>query len=719
MALSRDEFFRTADEHLRRDEVEKAIALYRAWLGEHPDDGNTWRVVGDLCVRLGQTADAARCYHRVADSERVRSPRRAIALYKLILKLDPRDGKALEEAANMLEQEGRIAEARAFFEALEQGLKNEGRLAEAEAIEARISAMKSQPEIRASTPDRTAPLSASMSLGEALVKEGLVSAGTPATLRQGADAALRAVIEEQGLVKEDELLPFLSRFYGTPSVDLKRIEVDRDVLALVSPETAGLWGVLPLSVRGNTLTVAVSDPSNVFLLDDLRFVTGHDIEPRVASIGALKARIQEHYGEPAPPARDASRPPARDPDIEERVAGNGPRATEYVTEPFVRLFAEAERTAASELYLEPGASAHRVRARVDGELRDVLALSEEEGKSLIRRLDRLAPGLGGNLRTPWESGPFSVGQGTSKYRLAVVPTSEGTLICVKRLEQGELPHQRSHLPASSASAPLKVVMQSDGGLSLFTGPHGAGKTRGLSAALAFVADFRAAFSAARPVDFELREVDQLSPRSWRVEEPDVLLSRILSPGFDILAFEDAGTWEVAGAVLRAAISVPVLATLESDDAVNAIQDLLQVRGPDPRDRIHPEDVAEVLECVVAGRLVRRVCEQCKAPYRDSLEDVVELGFSREEAEGLELLRGTGCPSCEQTGYRGRVGILEVLEVDDALRDGIARGVSSAELRVLAGRAGMVPLQETAMQALRDNVTTPDEIRRLGLRRRST
>ena len=544
----------------------------------------------------------------------------------------------------------------------------------------------------------------------------------------GLDGALVAL----GFVTQDDVAAALSRQFRVPSVDLARFEVDRRVLALIPPATARKYQMVPLSCCGATLTVAMSDPTNVSALDDVAFMTGCHVEAVVACETAVAAALRQYDAQPAPrpaapagqaaPGGDPSgRAAAPDSDIEILQDADDPAGANAAREgdeaPVVRLvnrlLAAAIQQGASDVHVEPYDKDLRIRFRIDGQLRSAMQPPPYLREAVTARLKVMARLDIAERRLPQDGRirlRFRAGAGGAReldLRVSCLPTLFGERIVLRLLDRERLTLDLTRLGFEAQSLRrFEAGIRSPWGMVLVTGPTGSGKTSTLYSSIARLnAPAVNIMTAEDPVEFNLPGVNQVqireqigltfaaALRSFLRQDPNVIL---------VGEIRDAETAEVA--VKAALTGHLLLSTLHTNDAPSTVARLLNMG-------IESFLVAGSLNLVCAQRLVRAVCPHCAEPAPMPPEALVGIGFSERAAADTVPRAGRGCGACNETGYKGRVGLFEVMALGPALRSMILAGAASHELGRQALEEGMLTLRQSGLQKVAAGVTTVDEVLR--------
>lgn len=589
----------------------------------------------------------------------------------------------------------------------------------------------------------------SAKLGEILVREKLL---TPQQLREAIDyqrqhgGRLGYNLVKLGFVSDDMITAVLSRQYGVPSVNLELFEIDPDVIRLIPREVAEKYCVLPLSRVGATLTLAMADPTNVFAMDDVKFMTGLNIEPVVVSEASLQEAIEKYYNT----SREIELADRIEPSISSNGrsngAGNGDSylldqltldiaeetgdGLEIIQEddeidmsdparmseeaPVVRLvnavLADALRRGASDIHVEPYEKEFRVRFRVDGVLYDVLHPPMKLRDAVISRLKIMAKLDISEKRLP-QDGRIKIkikADGRSReldFRVSTLPTLFGEKVVLRLLDKERLMLDMTKLGFEPESlVKFQHAISKPYGMVLVTGPTGSGKTNTLYSAIqALNKPETNIMTAEDPVEFNLPGINQVQIKEQIGLNFAAALRAFLRQDPNIILVGEIRDFETAEIAIKAALTGHlVLSTLHTNDAPSTISRLMNMG-------IEPFLVATSVNLIQAQRLVRRICEDCRAEHPMPPEALIEIGFSPEEARQIKTYKGRGCRTCNGTGYRGRIGLYEVMEMTDELRELILVGASALELRRKAIEDGMITLRESGLHKIRNGITTVEEV----------
>ena len=501
----------------------------------------------------------------------------------------------------------------------------------------------------------------------------------------------------------------LSARHGVPSIDLARFDIEPDVIRLIPPEAARRYQVVPIHRAGSNLTVAMSDPRNVAALGDLAFLTGCRLAPVVASAPAIEAAVARYYRAPAPP---------REPAGEMATEGEADIASpEAIREepPVVRLvhglIESAIDRGASDIHVEPYDGELRVRFRIDGVLHPVMAPELSLRDAITSRLKVMAKLDIAERRLP-QDGRIRLRHGgaaprTIDLRVSSLPTLFGETIVLRILDRTRLERDMTQLGFDELSLRrFEASIRKPWGMVLATGPTGSGKTSTLYSAIARLNTPEVNIMTAEdPVEFNLNGVNQVPVRESIGLTFAAALRAFLRQDPNVILVGEIRDVETAAIAVKAALTGHlVLSTLHTNDAPGAVHRLVDMG-------VEPFLVAASVHLICAQRLVRRICGDCAGPAPVSRSALADLGFGADRAASVVPRAGKGCDACGGTGYRGRIGLYEVMELTDPLRELILDGVPVRALREAAVAGGMVTLRESGLQKIASGVTTIDEVRR--------
>ena len=592
----------------------------------------------------------------------------------------------------------------------------------------------------------------SAKLGEILVRENLIS---PQHLREALDyqrehgGRLGFNLVKLGLVSDDMITAVLSRQYGIPSVNLELFQIDEQVLHLIPQEVAQKYSVLPLSRVGASLTLAMVDPTNVFAMDDVKFMTGLNVEPVVVAEASIQQAISKYYGTSKEIELSAM---GADEVVFEGAVGKGSNGgithadlvsldtidfdqdrtedVEVVEDneeidlttlskisedgPVVRLvnvlLVDALRRGASDIHVEPYEKELRIRFRIDGVLYDVMRPPLKMRDALISRVKIMAKLDISEKRLP-QDGRIKIKVKVDSrsreldFRVSTLPTLFGEKVVLRLLDKENLMLDMTKLGFEPESlVKFQRNISRPYGMVLVTGPTGSGKTNTLYSALQSLNTVQTNIMTAEdPVEFNLMGINQVQMKEQIGLNFAAALRAFLRQDPNIILVGEIRDFETAEIAIKAALTGHlVLSTLHTNDAPSTISRLMNMG-------IEPFLVATSVNLIQAQRLIRRVCKDCKREAPTPPEALMEVGFSAEDAKALKTYKGKGCSTCNNTGYKGRIGLYEVMEVNDDIRELILIGASSLELRKKAIEDGMITLRESGLHKVRAGLTTLEEV----------
>jgi type IV pilus assembly protein PilB len=567
-----------------------------------------------------------------------------------------------------------------------------------------------------------------LKLGDLLLKAKLISQdqlNEALKLQQSSGLKLGEALVKLNVVTEDDITETLSAQFGVPSINLTHFEIDPSVLKLVAADVARKYNILPVNKTGATLTIAMSDPTNVFALDDIKFMTGYNVEPVVASEQSLQLAIDRHYGatralELKKVMEEMSAVDTQDTNLEvveetedeaidlERLAEEGEEA------PVIRLvniiLTDAIKRGASDIHVEPYEKEYRVRYRIDGILYEVMNPPPKLREAIASRIKILARLDIAEKRLP-QDGRIKIKMklaGKVKdldYRVSTLPTLFGEKIVCRLLDKDNLMLDMTKLgfERESLNRFEKAILR-PWGMVLVTGPTGSGKTNTLYSALSRINTPETNIMTAEdPVEFNLPGINQVQMRDGIGLNFAAALRSFLRQDPNIILVGEIRDFETAEIAVKAALTGHlVLSTLHTNDAPSTVNRLMNMG-------IEPYLVATSVILIAAQRLIRRVCTNCKAPTEVAPQVLVSLGFNPEEAKSIQVMKGKGCDRCNSTGYKGRIALIEVLEISEEIREMILSGASSIEIKRKGIEEGMLSLRRSGLVKIKEGVTTIEEV----------
>ena len=555
-------------------------------------------------------------------------------------------------------------------------------------------------------------------LGERLIEAGLITkAQLEEALREQkrCGGLLGSNFIRLGHVREEDLLQFLSQQYGFPSVDISQMEIPQDVLRLVPVDVVQKHKVLPVSRAGSTLVLAMTDPTNYLVIDDIKFLTGYNIDVVVAEETALKKSIDRHYDQSAS-LMDVMNG-LDDPELE-LVNGEEELNLEELEKataeaPVVKLvnliLTEAIKREASDIHIEPYEKKFRVRYRIDGVLYEIMVPPLKLKNAIISRIKIMSSLDIAERRLPQDGRIKLKTLGKEMdYRVSVLPTLFGEKIVLRLLDKSALQLDMTKLGfEQQALDNFREAIYQPYGMVLVTGPTGSGKTTTLYSALSELNKTTQNISTAEdPVEYNLLGINQVQMHEDIGLNFASALRAFLRQDPDIIMVGEIRDFETAEVGIKAALTGHlVLSTLHTNDAPSTIHRMLNMG-------VEPFLVSSSVNLILAQRLARKICSECREVHDLSHQVLMDLGMSREDAWHTVLYRGKGCDKCSGTGYKGRIALYEVMPMHEDMKEAVLEGASVSELKRLARKAGMKTLRESGLQKIREGVTTVEEIARV-------
>jgi type IV pilus assembly protein PilB len=623
----------------------------------------------------------------------------------------------------------------------------------------------------------------SAKLGEILVRENIISSQQLREVleyQRANGGRLGANLVNLGIISEDVITTVLSRQYGIPSINLDLFQIENETIKLISHEVALKYSVLPISRVGATLTLAMADPTNVFAMDDIKFMTGLNVEPVIASEASLVVAIGKYYSDSneielfdssavtgierfvpsigknadgkthngrngkgrngkVAPSNGAAAATLDQRLVESDLTVSLDRFEFAASEteefelledndeidlaqlaiasedaPVVRLvnvlLVDSLRRGASDIHVEPYEKDLRIRFRIDGVLYDVMHPPMKMRDALISRLKIMSKLDISEKRLP-QDGRIKIKVKIDDrsreldFRVSTLPTLFGEKVVLRLLDKDKLMLDMTKLGFEPESLDIfQRNISKPYGMVLVTGPTGSGKTNTLYSALqALNTSETNIMTAEDPVEFNLPGINQVQMKEQIGLNFAAALRSFLRQDPNIVLVGEIRDFETAEIAIKAALTGHlVLSTLHTNDAPSTISRMVNMG-------IEPFLVATSVNIIQAQRLIRRICKNCKEEVHLPVEAFTEIGFSKEEADEMKAYKGKGCQNCNGTGYKGRVGLYEVMEITDELRELIIIGASAIELRRKAIELGMITLRGSGLHKLREGITTIEEV----------
>jgi type IV pilus assembly protein PilB len=551
-------------------------------------------------------------------------------------------------------------------------------------------------------------------LGEVLVDEGLITNDQLAKAseeQQKVGRSLGRVLIDLGLVNEPDLVAVLARQIGLDFVDLTEYQIDPTAAALLSEQVARRYRALPIGFENDSLIVAMSDPANVFALDDIRTITGMEVKPVVATAADIESAVRKYGSFDQSVEEIATEASSQADDSAVDLADLGAAIEDAPIVKLVNmLINQAVSDRASDIHIEPQERDVRIRYRIDGVLHEVMRSPKNIQNGLLSRLKVMADINIAERRIP-QDGRISlvVGGKAIDLRLATLPTVYGEKIVIRILDKSSVLLKLSDLGFSdSPYERYEKAFRKPYGTVLVTGPTGSGKSTTLYGTLNIInSPDKNIITVEDPVEYRLAGVNQIQTNPKAGLTFASALRSILRADPDVVLIGEIRDRETALIAMEAALTGHlVLSTLHTNDAPSAITRLIEMD-------VEPFLVASAVDCVVAQRLARKLCEKCKESYKPSEAELRTAGFPEEMIGEVDaLFRSVGCSRCGKTGYRGRMGLYEVMPMSEDIERMAAERRSSEDIKRLALEEGMTTLRYDGLQKARSGATSLDEIFRV-------
>ena len=556
-------------------------------------------------------------------------------------------------------------------------------------------------------------------IGELLVRERMLSLQQ---LQQAQDEAKRtgkrlgATLARLGYVDDQRLTQFVAKQYSLPTINLSEIEIDAAVLKLIPREICEKHQVIPIRRNGPTLVVAMADPSNIYAIDELKFLTQYNIEPVVASEASVETALTRYYDKGPDLDQMVGELEVDDVDFSamtdesvnvvdlENQAGEAP-----VVKLCNAILLSAIKKKASDIHVEPYEKSLRVRFRIDGILQEEMRPPLKLRNAITSRLKIMSSLDIAERRLP-QDGRIKLKIGGNKemdFRVSVLPTLYGEKIVMRLLDKSNLQLDMTKLGFDvKPLGDFKVAIKKPYGMVLVTGPTGSGKTTTLYSALSELNTIDTNISTAEdPVEFNLHGINQVQMHEDIGLNFATALRAFLRQDPNIIMVGEIRDFETAEIAVKAALTGHlVLSTLHTNDAPSTVSRMLNMG-------IEPFLVTASVNLVLAQRLARRICVDCKIPAEKHPEALLKMGMSEEQIRTGQIMQGKGCGTCNNTGYKGRVALYEVMSFTDPLKELVLQGASAAELKTEMIRGGTQSLRLAGIQKILEGVTTPEEVLR--------
>ncbi|CAN94630.1 MULTISPECIES: type IV-A pilus assembly ATPase PilB [Sorangium] len=556
-------------------------------------------------------------------------------------------------------------------------------------------------------------------LGELLVREKLISLQQ---LRQAQEEQRKTgqnlgyALAKLGYISDGEITSFLSTQYRVPAVALDEYEIDAEVSRLVSRDVCEKHKIIPISRSGTALVVAMADPTNLHAIDDIKFLTGFNVEPVVASETGITEAIERAYN--VGPSYDEVLSEFGEEEVGFQVEADDVNVLELEKAaegaPVVRLvnaiLLNAIKKGASDIHVEPYEKKLRVRYRIDGVLMEEMQPPIKLKNAISSRLKIMSSLDIAERRLP-QDGRIKLKMGRGRemdFRVSVLPTIWGEKIVLRLLDKSNLQLDMAKLGFDPKPlADFKWAIGQPWGMVLVTGPTGSGKTTTLYSALSELNQIGSNISTAEdPVEYNLHGINQVQMHDDIGLNFAMSLRSFLRQDPDIIMVGEIRDFETAEIAVKAALTGHlVLSTLHTNDAPSTISRLLNMG-------VEPFLITASVNLVLAQRLARKICPDCRVPLKVDARVLLDFGFTEQQVARAELVRGAGCKTCNGSGYKGRVALYEVMRFTDALKEMVLQGASTAELKAAAIKGGMLTLRMSGIEKVLAGVTTTEEVGRV-------
>jgi len=558
----------------------------------------------------------------------------------------------------------------------------------------------------------------SQKIGELLLKHNLITQqqlDEALKLQKQSGGKIGSILLRQGVITEQQLLQFLSEQFNIPAIKLSEFKIDPEVLKLIPAEVAKKYNIMPIALKNSTLVVAMVDPTNIFAIDDIKFLTGYRVEPMIASENAILSALDIYY-QTAPAGLETLLSSFDTEGVEyidtEDEIDVGSLARESQDAPVIKLvnaiLADAVEKRASDIHIEPYERTFRIRFRIDGSLYEVMKPPLKMKNAIVSRIKIMSRLDIAERRLP-QDGRIKLKMAKGKemdFRVSVLPTLFGEKVVLRLLDKSNLQLDMTKLGFDPQQLrDFQDAIHRPYGMVLVTGPTGSGKTTTLYSALAELNKTTENISTAEdPVEFNLEGINQVQIHEEIGLTFAAALRSFLRQDPDIILVGEIRDFETAEIAIKAALTGHlVLSTLHTNDAPSTVNRLLNMG-------VEPFLVSSSVNLILAQRLARKICPDCKQPLTQVPEELLEkLGPVPDGFHRATLYKGTGCDGCNGTGYRGRIALYEVMPMTETIKELVLQGASAIDIKREAVRSGMKTLRQSGIARMIEGITTLEEV----------
>ncbi len=530
--------------------------------------------------------------------------------------------------------------------------------------------------------------------------------------KQSPGTVIGQVAVRMGLLTQAQVTEALAEQWGMPIINLEETNVQPNVLEIVPQTMAEMYHIMPISLKNGVLTVAMADPQNIGALDDLKNFLGHEIRGAVSSGPEVEAAIARYYADREESIEDVIESMSTDEDAEKRIRGYDLASDEEMSDaqPIKKLLNMvmllAIRDQASDIHFEPFEDEFKIRVKADGVLYEMVPPPRHLANAIVSRIKVMSNLDIAERRLPQDGRiELNVGGNNVDLRVSVLPTLFGEAVVMRVLDRTVVALDLNKIGMDAALlSKFRVILRRPNGILLVTGPTGSGKTTTLYSALNELNDTETKIITSEdPIEYDIEGIIQIPVN------PDIgvtfatVLRSILRHDPDKILVGEIRDYETAEIAVQSSLTGHmVFSTLHTNDAPSAITRLRDMGVP-------AFLITATVEAILAQRLVRRICSECRTEFAPSDELLMELQLPLNTARKYKFYYGKGCPRCNNSGYKGRIGIYEMLVMSDEIRDAIAAEASGDDIRDIARQQGMTTLREAGLKLIFDGHTTIDEI----------